>query len=143
MNPQVNLIFHKRRQADEKYQITSTSLPFTINRKVELKNNTKVEESQKLQLSRRLQQLEDSLDSKLVKLTTFRKLLRRKLQQDNESRKSALHALIERIIAYPNRKMEVKFRIREKVEETHGGQDLSPHERSYPGGARMTRGGKE
>ena len=83
------------------------------------------------------------MDSKPVQLTAFRKLLRRKLQQDNESRKSALHALIERIIAYPNRKMEVKFRIGEKVEETHGGQDLSPHERSYPGGARMTRGGKE
>ena len=66
------------------------------------------------------------MDSKLVKLTTFRKLLRRKLQQDNESRKSALHALIERIIAYPNRKMEVKFRIGEKVEETHGAKICPP-----------------
>ena len=56
------------------------------------------------------------MDSKPMKLTTFRKLLRRKLQQDNESRKSALHALIERITAYPDRKMEVKFRIGERVE---------------------------
>ena len=30
--------------------------------------------------------------------------------------------------------MEVKFRIEEKVKETHGGQDLYPHEWSYPVG---------
>ena len=74
------------------------------------------------------------MDSKPMKLTTFRKLLRRKLQQDNESRKSALHTLIERITAYPDRKMEVKFRIGEKVEGTHGGQDLYPHESQLPYG---------
>ena len=28
--------------------------------------------------------------------------------------------------------MEVKFRIGEKVEGTHGGQDLYPHESQYP-----------
>ena len=56
------------------------------------------------------------MDSKPVKLTTFRKLLRRKLQQDNESRKVALQALIERIIADPDRKMEVKFRIGQREE---------------------------
>ena len=54
--------------------------------------------------------------SKPVDLTTFRKLLRKELQENKESRKPALHALIERITAYPDRKMEVKFRIGERVE---------------------------
>ena len=54
--------------------------------------------------------------SKPVDLTTFRKLLRKELQENTESPKPALHALIERITAYPYRKMEVKFRIGERVE---------------------------
>ena len=62
------------------------------------------------------------MDSKPVKLTIFRKLLRRKLQQDNESRKVALQALIERIIADPDRKMEVKFRIGQREEKIAGGE---------------------
>ena len=66
------------------------------------------------------------MDSKPMKLTTFRKLLRRKLQQDNESRRSSLHVLIEMMTACPDRKMEIKFRIGEKVEVTHSGQDLYP-----------------
>ena len=48
--------------------------------------------------------------------------------RQEESRKSVLHALIERIQAYPDRKMEVKFRIGEKIEGTDGGQKLDPHE---------------
>ena len=72
------------------------------------------------------------MGSKPMKLTTFRKLLRRKLQQNNESRKSAVHALIERIQAYPDRKMEVNFRIGGKFEGTHGGQTFDPHESTYP-----------
>ena len=35
--------------------------------------------------------------------------------RQEESRKSVLHALIERIQAYPDRKMEVKFRIGDKT----------------------------
>ena len=70
--------------------------------------------------------------SKPVDLTTFRKLLRKELQENKESRKPALHALIERITAYPDRKMEVKFRIEEKMKGIHGGQDLYPHESQYP-----------
>ncbi|SVD00207.1 uncharacterized protein METZ01_LOCUS353061, partial [marine metagenome] len=35
---------------------------------------------------------------------------------------------MERITAYPDRKMEVKFRIEEKVKGTHGGRDPYPHE---------------
>jgi len=70
-----------------------------------------------------------------MKLTTFRKLLRRKLQQDNESHKSALHALIKRITAYPDRKMEVKFRIGEKVEGTHGGRVCTPTSQHAPYGS--------
>jgi len=48
--------------------------------------------------------------------------------RQEESRKSVLHALIERIQAYPDRKMEVKFRIGEKIEGSDGGQKLDPHE---------------
>ena len=39
---------------------------------------------------------------------------------------------IERIKAYPDRKVEVKFRIGETFEGTHGGQDSDPHESTYP-----------
>ena len=47
--------------------------------------------------------------------------------RQEESRKSVLHALIERIQAYPDRKMEVKFRIGGKTEGTGGGQNFDPH----------------
>ena len=72
------------------------------------------------------------MDSKPMKLTTFRKLLRRKLQQDNESRKVALQALIERIIADPDRKMEVKFRVGQREEKIAGGELDDPHQSTYP-----------
>ena len=52
--------------------------------------------------------------------------------RQEESRKSVLHALIERIQAYPDRKVEVKFRIGEKTEGTGGGQIFDPHESTYP-----------
>ena len=54
-------------------------------------------------------------DTQPIELDRFRQLLKEELEQE-ESRKSALHALIERITAYPYRKMEVKFRIGERVE---------------------------
>ena len=57
------------------------------------------EENKKRQLSYRLQQLRESLDSGPVELPTFRELLRQELQQDEKARKDALHALIERITA--------------------------------------------
>ena len=47
--------------------------------------------------------------------------------RQEESRKSVLHALIEWIQAYSDRKMEVKFRIGEKTEGTGGGQNFDPH----------------
>jgi len=78
-------------------------------------------------LSYRLQQLKDSLESGPVELPTFRELLKQELQQNEEARKDALHALIEMIQAYPDRKVEVKFRIGEKIEGTGGGQKLAPH----------------
>ena len=62
----------------------------------------------------------------------FRELLKQELQQDEKVRKEALHALIERIQAYPDRKVEVKFRIGEKTKGTGGGQKLDPHEATYP-----------
>ena len=54
------------------------------------------------------------------------------LRVDEKIRKSVLHALIERIQAYPDRKVEVKFRIGEKTEGTGGGQKLAPHLSTYP-----------
>ena len=65
-------------------------------------------------------------------MPTFRELLKQELQQNEKARKEALHALIERIQAYPDRKVEVKFRIGEKTEGTGGGQKLDPHESTYP-----------
>ena len=54
------------------------------------------------------------------------------LRENEKIRKSVLHALIERIQAYPDRKVEVKFRIGEKTEGTGGGQNFAPHESTYP-----------
>ena len=62
-----------------------------------------------------------------MELPTFRELLRQELQQDEEARKAALHALIERITAYPDRKMEVKFRIGRREEKIAGGELDDPH----------------
>ena len=52
--------------------------------------------------------------------------------RQEESCKEALHVMIEGIQAYPDRKVEVKFRIGEKTEGTGGGQKLAPHESTYP-----------
>ena len=52
------------------------------------------------------------------------------LREDEKIRKSVLHALM--IQAYPDRKVEVKFRIGEKTEGTGGGQKLDPHLSTYP-----------
>ena len=60
--------------------------------------------------------------------------------RQEESRKEALHAMIEGIQAYPDRKMEVKFRIGEKVKGTHGGRDPYPHESTYPATSSNGRG---
>ena len=57
------------------------------------------------------------------------------LRENEKIRKSVLHALIERIQAYPGRKVEVKFRIGEKTEGTGGGQKLDPHLSTYPVGS--------
>ena len=54
------------------------------------------------------------------------------MEGNKESPKTALHPMIERIMAYPDRKIEVDFRIGEKMKGTHGGQDLYPHESQYP-----------
>ena len=54
------------------------------------------------------------------------------LREDEKIRKSVLHALIERIQAYPDRKVEVKFRIGEKTEGTGGGQSFAPHLSTHP-----------
>jgi len=50
--------------------------------------------------------------------------------------------LMEQTKAYPERKMEVKFRIGEREEKIAGGELDDPHQSTYPGGARMTRGGR-
>ena len=98
----------------------------------QIQNKYGAEENKKRQLSYRLQQLKDSLESGPVELPIFRELLKQELQQDEKVRKEALHALIERIQAYPDRKVEVKFRIGEKTEGTGGGQNFDPHESTYP-----------
>ena len=64
----------------------------------------------------RLSELKKRQDTQPIELDRFRQLLKKELEQE-ESRKSTLHALIERITAYPDRKMEVKFRI---------GKELNP-----------------
>ena len=66
------------------------------------------------------------MDSGPVELPTIRELLRQELQQDEKARKDALHALIERVTAYPDRKMEVKFRIGQREEEIAGGELDAP-----------------
>ena len=63
----------------------------------------------------------------ICRANRFKQPLKQELERD-KSLKSALHALIERIQAYPDRKMEVKFRIGEKIEGTGGGQNFDPHD---------------
>ena len=53
-------------------------------------------------------------------------------REDEKVRKSVLYVVTERIQAYPDRKVEVKFRIGEKTEGTGGGQNFDPHESTYP-----------
>ena len=72
------------------------------------------------------------MDSGPVELPTIRELLRQELQQDEKARKAALQALIERITAYPDRKMEVKFRIEQREEKIAGGELDDPHQSTYP-----------
>ena len=52
------------------------------------------------------------------------------LRENEKIRKEALHALM--IQAYPDRKVEVKFRIGDKTDGTGGGQNFDPHESTYP-----------
>jgi hypothetical protein len=47
-------------------------------------------------------------------------------------RQQALRALRERITAYLNRKMEVRFRLGEKVGKRHGGEVNAPQQSHYP-----------
>ena len=54
------------------------------------------------------------------------------LQQDEKVGKIALGALIEGITAYPDRKMEVKFRIGQREEKIAGGELDDPHQSTYP-----------
>ena len=51
--------------------------------------------------------------------------------RQGESCKEALHAMIEGIQAYPDRKVEVKFRIGKKIGGTGGGQNFAPHLSTY------------
>ena len=78
-------------------------------------------------MSYRLQQLKDSLKSGSVELPTFRKLLKQELHQKmrRHIRNLDLHTLTERIQAHPNQKVEVKFRIKEKIEGADGRQNLA------------------
>ena len=48
-------------------------------------------------------------------------------REGEKVRKSVLYAVTERIQAYPDRKVEVKFRIGEKTEGTGRGQVFVPH----------------
>ena len=85
----------------------------------------------KRQLDQRLTQLKKGKNAEPVTLDRFRQLLKQELQQD-DSRKLALHALIERITAYPDRKMEVDFRLGESEKETAGEDKNYPRQSTYP-----------
>jgi len=73
-------------------------------------------------------------------LPIFRELLKQELQQDEKARKEALHALIERIQAYPDRKMEVKFRIGRREEKIAGGELDTPTSQHTPYTSYLLRG---
>ena len=87
------------------------------------------EEIKRRQLDQRLTELKRGKNAEPLALDKFRQLLKRELQQD-DSRKLALHALIERITAYPDRKMEVNFRIREREKLLAG--IMTTHQSTYP-----------
>ena len=93
-----------------------------------IQNKYGAEENEK----RQLQHVEASLESDPVELPTFREPFKQDLQQNEKVCKEALHALIEKIQAYPDRKVKVKFIIGEKTEGTGGGQNFDPHLSTYP-----------
>ena len=56
------------------------------------------------------------------------------LREDEKIRKSVLHALIERIQAYPDRKVEVKLELGRKLKGQVGDKTLTPTSRHTPYG---------
>ena len=54
------------------------------------------------------------------------------LREDEKIRKSVLHALIERIQAYPDRKVEVKLELGRKLKGQVGDKTLTPTCRHTP-----------
>ena len=90
----------------------------------QIQNKYGAEENKKRQLSYRLQQLKDSLESGPVELPTFRELLKQELQQNEKARKEALHVLIER--------WKLSLELGRRLKEPMGDEIRTPTSRHTP-----------
>ena len=80
---------------------------------LEVSRRYKKEEAKKKELEARLSRQKTVATDFKVDLEEFRYLMRLELLRE-ETRKAALHALIEEIVAYPDAMIEVKYRIRNR-----------------------------
>ena len=78
---------------------------------LEVSRRYKKEEAKKKELETRLSKQKSVATDFKVDLEEFRHLMRLELRRE-ETRKAALHALIEEIVVYPDALIEVKYRIR-------------------------------
>jgi len=80
---------------------------------LEVSRRYKKEEAKKKELEARLCKQKTVATDFKVDLEEFRHLMRLELRRE-ETRKAALHALIEEIVVYPDALIEVKYRIRNR-----------------------------
>ena len=101
------------RQAEQRMENLITALADASLPTLEVSHRYKKEEAKKKELEARLSKQKTVATDFKVDLEEFRHLMRLELRRE-ETRKAALHALIEEIVVYPDALIEVKYRIRNR-----------------------------
>jgi len=100
-------------QVEQRMENLITALADASLPTLEVSRRYKKEEAKKKELEARLSRQKTVATDFKVDLEEFRHLMRLELLRE-ETRKAALHALIEEIVAYPDAVIEVKYRIRNR-----------------------------
>ena len=101
------------RQVQQRMENLITALADASLPTLEVSRRYKKEEAKKKELEARLSRQKTVATDFKVDLEEFRHLMRLELRRE-ETRKAALHALIEEIVVYPDALIEVKYRIRNR-----------------------------
>ena len=101
------------RQVEQRMENLITALADASLPTLEVSRRYKKEEAKKKELEARLSKQKSVATDFKVDLEEFRHLMRLELRRE-ETRKAALHALIEEIVVYPDAMIEVKYRIRNR-----------------------------